>query len=926
MNYKFIKMEKIVIVVFLLHAFVASAQKPDSVKTEPWEKIYQSSATKINDLVHTKLDVSFDYTKSWMYGKAWITLHPHFYATDSLNLDAQGMQINEIAIMKSGKQIPLKYNYNGRNIQITLDRTYQGSENYTFFIDYIAKPDEIKLKGGTSISDNKGLFFINPLGKEKNKPTQIWTQGETETNSGWFPTIDKPNQKTTDEISMTVPEKYRTLSNGLLVSQKKHNDGTRTDTWKMDLPHAPYLMTMVVGEYSVIKDNYKGKEVSYYVEKEFAPVARKIFGLTPEMIGFFSRITGIEYPWSKYAQIVVRDYISGAMENTTATTHGDTYSQQDARQLIDLNNWEDVIAHELFHQWFGDYMTTESWSNTTLNESFADLGETLWKEYKYGKDAGDEVNFKGMKAYLSYGNIHKNLVSFYYKDQFDMFDVITYQKGGRILNMLRNQLGDSAFFKSLNLFLTEKKFQAAEAHDLRLVFEEVTGQDLNWFWNQWFYGSGHPKLDISYDYDEASKTAKVFIRQDQPGKTFKFPISVDVYQGAEKKRYNVMVDQAADTLTFPATSKPDLINVDGDKILLCEKTDHKTLDNYLFQYQYAGSYVDRREAIDFASGQNDAKAVNLMKTALKDKYEGLRIYAVQKLNINNDSVKKTVEPILVDLAQNDPKSLVRAEAIGVLGKYKKDTYKELFLKSINDSSYSVAGNSLLALGAIDSIAALGEAKSMSAQHVKGLLFSAINKSLFQFSDESEFDFLVTQLDKMPSLYDKYMTMPDFSNFLKRVKNSTSFRKGIDMIVNLRDSIPEQNRQMYLSFFNGSILNSIAIAKQASGMTDQADYVTSKLPAPKEQTKFEVSVEKLKKYPGEYEFEGNIIKIMLSSDKVLKFNFVTEPEVELIPILLNKFAFKYMEDQSIEFICNEKDEVTEFVLTYTGGQLKAKKKK
>jgi len=822
-------MKNIILGTLLICSLTCFSQKPDSVKTESWKKIYRTSATKINDLVHTKLDVSFDFSKSWMYGKAWITLHPHFYATDSLNLDAKEMEINEVSIIKAGKHIPLKYSYDSHNLLIDLDKSYKGGENYTVFIDYIAKPDDIKEKGSLAISGRKGLYFINPLGKDNSKPTQIWTQGETQSSSVWFPTIDKPNQRTTDEISMTVSDKYQTLSNGVLVNRKKHTDGTRTDTWKMNLPHAPYLMMMAVGEFSIIKDSYKGKEVSYYVEKEYAPVARKIFGNTPEMIDYFSRVTGVEYPWPEYAQIVVRDYISGAMENTTATLHSAS-AQQDARQLIDGNNWEYVIAHELFHQWFGDYVTMESWSNVTLNESFADFSETLWNEYKYGRDAGDEHNFQGMQAYLQRDGQNKDLVRFYYKDEMDLYDVVSYQKGGRILNMLRNQVGDSAFFKSLNLYLTTKKFQSAEAHDLRLAFEEVTGQDLNWFWNQWYYGSGHPKLDISYDYNSENKTAKVFIKQTQTGKAFRLPIAVDVYQGGKKNRYKVWIDQTADTLSFPATSKPDLINVDGDKILLCEKTDHKTLDNYIFQYKNAGLYVDRREAITYAAGQKNAKALDLMKTALNDMYQGLRIYSIQKLNIRNDSVKNVVEPMIFDLSKNDPKPLVRATAIEALGKYKKDTYREFFLKSINDSSYSIAGNALLALGSIDTVSALNQAKILSSQNVKGALSVAINKTLYDYSSESDFDSLAARFDNFPSGNGKFTLLQSFANYLKRVKNIDNFKKGIDLIVNSRDETPEQYRQYVLPFINERILNGLAIAKQSSGMKEQADYVYSKLPS------------------------------------------------------------------------------------------------
>ncbi|HVW58978.1 MAG TPA: hypothetical protein VHC48_03045, partial [Puia sp.] len=239
----------------LLSGTLLWAQQTPDEKDDSWKKIYRATATKINDLVDTRLDVKFDYDKSYLYGKAWITLKPHFYPTDSLDLDAKGMDIHKVAIVKDGKTEPLKYDYDGMVLNIHLGKTYKYTEKYTIFIDYTSKPNELKVKGSAAITDAKGLYFINPKGEEKGKPTQIWTQGETEANSAWFPTIDKPNQKTTEEITMTVPAKYVTLSNGKLISQKTNGDGTRTDHWKMDLPHAPYLFFMGVGEYSIIKDS-----------------------------------------------------------------------------------------------------------------------------------------------------------------------------------------------------------------------------------------------------------------------------------------------------------------------------------------------------------------------------------------------------------------------------------------------------------------------------------------------------------------------------------------------------------------------------------------------------------------------------------------------------------------------------------------------
>jgi len=273
---------------FLLLLICTATIAQNNSEDTSWKHIYRAEATKINDLVDTKLDVKFDYSKSYMYGKEWLTVHPHFYPTDSLTLDAKGMNINEVSLYTNSKKTPLKYTYDSMFLRITLNKTYKANENYTVYIDYVSKPDEWREGGSAAITGAKGLYFINPRGEEKDKPTEIWTQGETEHNSVWMPTIDKPNQKTTEQISMTVPDKYVTLSNGLLISQKKNADGTRTDTWKMNLPHSPYLFFMGVGDYAIVKDSYKGKDVAYYVEKQYAPVARGIFGHTPEMIKFYS--------------------------------------------------------------------------------------------------------------------------------------------------------------------------------------------------------------------------------------------------------------------------------------------------------------------------------------------------------------------------------------------------------------------------------------------------------------------------------------------------------------------------------------------------------------------------------------------------------------------------------------------------------------
>ena len=781
---------KRVLVMFVIAAFpvVAMAQQMEEVSDTAWKKVYRSSYTRVNNLVHTKLDVRFDYDKSYLYGKEWLTLKPHFYPTDTVLLDAKGMEIKELSLIKGNAKTTLKYTYDGLQLNIKLDKTYTRNEAYTLYIDYISKPNEIKAEGSAAITDAKGLYFINPKGEEKGKPTQIWTQGETEANSVWFVTIDKPNQKTTQELSMTVPAKFVTLSNGILKSQKSNSDGTRTDSWNMDLPHAPYLFFMGVGDYTIIKDvPFKGKEVSYYVEKEYAPYAKGIFGNTPEMMKFFSEKLGVDYPWAKYSQIVGRDYVSGAMENTTATLHQES-AYQNTRQLADGNAWEETIAHELFHQWFGDLVTAESWSNLTVNESFANYSEYLWDEYKYGKDYADAHHFEDMQGYILSGSEQKDLVRFTYSNKEDMFDAVSYNKGGRILHMLRNYVGDDAFFKSLNNYLSTNKFKAGEAGQLRLAFEEVTGKDLNWFWNQWYYGSGHPKLKISYNYNVPG-IAKVYVEQIQKtDKVFKLPIAIDIYTAGKAERKSVWIENRMDSFSFPYSTKPELINVDADKILLAEKTDNKTEADFTAQWKYAKNYLDRREALDFFA----KKTMPEIAKGLNDKFAGLRQYTLQKLATtpykNDAIVLETIE----NIAKTDKNKKTKAAAIAYLVKNSDAKYLSIYQAAVTDSSYTVAGAALRGLVSLDSANAYTLAKKYSSD-AKGALGATVSDILISKGTEADFDFISLAYKNAPPAQEKIQMTDKFATYLATVNNIEKVKTGIGYMIEFRNMIPEQYR-------------------------------------------------------------------------------------------------------------------------------------
>jgi len=678
---------------------------------------YRASVTKSFDLIHTKLDVSFDWEKHYLMGEATITMKPHFYPAATILLDARGMEIKRVASINNKDTLNLNYSYGNDTITIKLGKELTREEKITVYVNYIAKPDELSKVGGSdAISSDKGLYFINADGKEKDKPKQIWTQGETQSNSVWFPTIDVPNQKSTQELNITVANNFKTLSNGLLVKSIPLANNMRTDCWKMDLPHAPYLFMMAIGEFAVVKDKWRDREVSYYVEPKYEVDARAIFGNTPEMIEFFSKKMGVDYAWPKYSQVVVRDYVSGAMENTSATIHGE-FVQQTAREMIDRNN-EDIVSHELFHHWFGDLATCESWSNLPLNESFATYGEYLWNEYKYGRDIADIGLESDLKSYLDESKMkQEHLIRFYYENREDMFDRHSYAKGGTILHMLRKYLGDDAFFAGLKLYLKNNSFKSAEVHDLRLAFEEVTGEDLNWFFNQWFLNQGHPTLSIKYNWDAATMTQQITVEQLQDLNTtplYKLPVNVDFYFAGTKNTERIVITEKTQTFSFRFPSKPLVVNFDSEKMLTCSKTDEHSEEEWIALFNNAPLYLDKKEALEHLNALTWNENIAAVFTkAINDKNKKIRSFALSNIDPLLASADSSgIGEELIKIA-NDTKinSAVRVTAISKLSRLSLNGKVYATLNALcNDNSYNVIAASIEGISSNDMKEALKKVK------------------------------------------------------------------------------------------------------------------------------------------------------------------------------------------------------------------------
>lgn len=675
--------------------------------------IYRSSETRYWEIVHTRVALSFNLQQKTANGEVWIKLHPYWYATDSLVLDTKSMDIDTVYLIASHAKV-LNYKERDNQLKIKFDQIFTKNESIQLYIKYVAKPYALATGGSSAISDDRGLYFINTDHEIPNKPVEIWTQGETESNSHWLPTIDHPNERFTVQVELTVPDSFKTLSNGELISREIAGKNMRKDVWKMDKPIQAYAVMFAIGNFSIVEDNpFYNVKVNYYIEPAFAPYAKSMFQHTPDMIAYFSEITGVPYPWNKYSQVVVRDYVSGAMENTSASLFGE-FMNQNNREIAD-RNYEDIVSHELFHQWFGDYVTAESWSNITLNESFANYGEQIWRLHQYGQASKDELAYNDLNKYINQSRQNDEpLVRYHYADKEDLFDRISYEKGGAILNYLNGLIGDEGFHKAMNLYLSQNALHSAEVSNWRLAIEEVTGEDWHWFFNQWYFRGGHPALNINYETKNDQLIVSVVQSPSDSGLAYQLPLKAALIYGDKKEIIDWNIHTKRQSFSFPFKNGVKPVFVPDQKHWLPGVIqEHKKMEDWLVQFEHSDDYINKRKAL--ATGflaQKETITQTLFHQGLKDTIPGIRSYTLQLLEKMPDEYNwhKNFTNEVVFLALNDGDHKVRANAFDVLGKWKIEANKSDMIQAINDSSYMIAGAALNALYQIDKKEALEAAK------------------------------------------------------------------------------------------------------------------------------------------------------------------------------------------------------------------------
>lgn len=655
-----------------------------TIETNPAFGRYRETPTRYFDLIHMDLSIKPDWDKSEADGQALLILKPWFAPMDELILDAKGMQIGEVRILTAADTSRnIKISYDQYKMRIPLDRKYTSRDTLKVRIRYRSRPNQLHLNCPAHDPGSKGLFFIKPGKYSPQKPRQLWTQGEPEDASVWFPTIENTGERFTHRIAITVPDEMVTLSNGMLTSSRKDENGLRTDIWEMNMPHAAYLVMLAAGEFAVIQDQWEGIPVHYYVEKAYAEHARKIFPHTVEMLGFFSERLGVKYPWPKYHQIVVRDYTSGAMENTSAVVFGEFI--QKVPSELENQFYESIVAHEMMHHWFGDLVTCESWVHLALNESFANYSEYLWVEYKYGKEAAEAYRFKEAEGYFDEasreGDFKREaLIRYDYFSKEDMFDAHSYNKGGLILHALRQEIGDSAFFLCLKHYLTQNAYKSTEVHHLRLAFEEITGRDLTIFFNQWFLSKGHPEIRVSMQSLPESGTTMVILKQTQPAElvpVYRLDVPLTLYGDFEKVTINWQTRHRVDTFFVQTNWEPRLIVADPERILPVEWNHGWNVDDMyrlMNMNPQPGIFLQLeilKKLNDFPRNQ---RTIEIARKYLNSSNEQIRIAALELLG---SAQKGNALTEVLKQSLKDPKPLVVETAIKLADKLPESDAREL---------------------------------------------------------------------------------------------------------------------------------------------------------------------------------------------------------------------------------------------------------
>jgi aminopeptidase N len=638
---------------------------------------------------HIFLDLNLDIPNQSCYGSCSIRLLPVRNGIDRLTLDAVNLKIESVQV----NEVTQKFEYDGEQLCIYLSQPTEIGHRLLIAIAYAAEKPQ------------RGIYFIQPDKHYPHKPTQVWTQGEDEDSRYWFPCFDYPGQLSTSEIRVRIPQPLVAISNGELIDTVEEAKYT-TYHWSQQQIHPTYLMTLAVGDFAEIRDEWHDKPVTYYVEKGREADAKRSMGKTPQMIEFLSEKYGYPYAFPKYAQVCVDDFIFGGMENTSTTLLTDR-CLLDERAILDNRNTESLVVHELAHQWFGDLVVIKHWSHAWIKEGMASYSEVMWTQREYGDQEAAYYRLSEARSYFSEDSsrYRRPMVTHVYREAIELYDRHIYEKGSCVYHMIRAELGDELFWQAIQTFVQDNAHKTVETIDLLRAIEKATGRNLAFLFDQYVYRGGHPDFKVAYAWDGDANLAKVTVTQTQAKADSKdlfnlrIPIGFGYKENPQLTTFTVRVHEKEQSFYFPLTQKPDFISFDVGNNYLKTVTLEYPISELKAQLEFDPHPISRIYAAEALAKKGGLEATLALSSALKnDPFWGVRVEVAKELA--EIQLDQAFDGLVVGL--NDPSPFVRRAVISSLSQIKThNSYKAVksFVQD-GDASYYVEAAACRTIAAI----------------------------------------------------------------------------------------------------------------------------------------------------------------------------------------------------------------------------------
>ncbi|MGC8712769.1 MAG: M1 family aminopeptidase [Leptodesmis sp.] len=662
---------------------------------------------------HIFLDLILDIPQQRYQGTCAIRLNPIRSGIDRLTLDAVNLTIDTVKV----DEVSQSFDYDGEQLHIQLQQPTEAGKVITLAIAYsVTQPQ-------------RGLYFITPTKHYPNKPTQVWTQGEDEDSRFWFPCFDYPGQLATSEIRVQVPKNLIAISNGELVGTEELKDA-KVYHWRQQDVHPTYLMTLAVGDFAELWDEWQGKPVTYYVEKGKEEEARLSMGKTPRMIEFFSQKFGYPYPFPKYAQVCVDDFIFGGMENTSTTLLTDR-CLIDARAAIDNRSTEALVAHELAHQWFGDLVVIKHWSHAWIKEGMASYSEVMWTEQEYGAEEAAYYRLGEARNYLDEDSsrYRRPIVTHVYREAIELYDRHLYEKGACVYHMIRAELGEQLFWNAIATFVNDHAHRTVETIDLLRAIEKATGRNLLFLFDQYVFRGGHPDYKVTYSWDGDSNLAKLTVTQtqakDKDSRNELFDLKIPIgfgYVGGSggDKIVSVRVCDREQSFYFPLEQKPDFISFDVGNHTLKTVVLEYPIPELKAQLRHDPDPLSRICAAEALAKKGGLEAVKALTEAFQQEaFWGVRVEIIKQLaSIKLDQAFKGVVAGL-----QDEDARVRRAAVEALADIKTvESYKAVKpLAEKGDPSYYTEAAAIRALGILAGSSLVSDKEEKTLKLLKSVL-------------------------------------------------------------------------------------------------------------------------------------------------------------------------------------------------------------